>query len=391
MLKTVSSISNAIGALNYKGTWNASTNTPALASGVGTKGDYYQVSVAGSTSLDGISNWGVGDVVAFNGTTWQRIEGGADLNGVNLTASGSVTLSALTGYFKANGAAVGTASATIPNTDVSGLGTMSTQNASNVAITGGSINGTTIGASTPAAATFTTVVANTQGNVGGGSGGGWRVDGTVAFTRDQNFNIAQVGFNDATMDICTSSANRMRVTSTYLRPSNNNAMSLGDGTNRWTEVFAINGTINTSDAREKTAVAALTDAELTAAKQLAKEIGTFKFLSAIAEKGDAARNHVGMTVQRAIEIMQANGLNPFAYGFICYDKWEDQVRHYEATSEVPAVLDEDGNVIQEAIPAQPERTEVDAVAGDRYGFRVDQLLLFIARGFEARLSALEGA
>ena len=95
MLKTVSSITNAIGALNYKGTWNASTNTPTLASGVGTKGDYYQVSVAGATALDGISNWGVGDVVAFNGATWQRIEGGADLNGVNLSVSGTSTLSAL--------------------------------------------------------------------------------------------------------------------------------------------------------------------------------------------------------------------------------------------------------------------------------------------------------
>ncbi len=66
MLKTVSSVTNAIGALNYKGTWNASTNTPALASGAGTKGDYYVVSVAGTTTLDGISNWGVGDVAAFN-------------------------------------------------------------------------------------------------------------------------------------------------------------------------------------------------------------------------------------------------------------------------------------------------------------------------------------
>jgi hypothetical protein len=96
MLKTVSSITNAIGALNYKGTWNANTNTPTLVSGAGTKGDYYQVSVAGSTALDGISNWGVGDVVAFNGTSWQRIEGGADLNGVNLSVSGTSTLSALT-------------------------------------------------------------------------------------------------------------------------------------------------------------------------------------------------------------------------------------------------------------------------------------------------------
>lgn len=92
MLKTVSSITNALGALNYKGTWNASTNTPALASGAGTKGDYYVVSVAGTTALDGISNWGVGDWATFNGSVWQRVEGGADLNGVNLSVSGTSTL-----------------------------------------------------------------------------------------------------------------------------------------------------------------------------------------------------------------------------------------------------------------------------------------------------------
>lgn len=92
MLKTVSSITNAIGALNYKGTWNASTNTPTLASGVGTKGDYYVVSVAGTTSLDGISNWGVGDWATFNGSVWQRVEGGADGNFVNVSATGVATL-----------------------------------------------------------------------------------------------------------------------------------------------------------------------------------------------------------------------------------------------------------------------------------------------------------
>lgn len=98
MLKTVSSITNAIGALNYKGTWNASTNTPALASGSGTKGDYYVVSVAGSTSLDGISNWGIGDWAVFNGSVWQRVEGGADLNGVNLNVTGNSTLGPTLGY-----------------------------------------------------------------------------------------------------------------------------------------------------------------------------------------------------------------------------------------------------------------------------------------------------
>ena len=96
MLKAVSSISNAIGALNYKGTWNANTNSPALASGVGTKGDYYVVGTAGTTTLDGISNWGIGDWAVFNGSVWQRVEGGADLNGVNLSVSGTSTLSGLT-------------------------------------------------------------------------------------------------------------------------------------------------------------------------------------------------------------------------------------------------------------------------------------------------------
>ena len=96
MLKTVSSITNAIGALNFKGTWNASTNTPTLASGVGTKGDYFVVGVAGTTTLDGISTWGVGDWATYNGSVWQRVEGGADLEGVNLNVSGTTNLAALT-------------------------------------------------------------------------------------------------------------------------------------------------------------------------------------------------------------------------------------------------------------------------------------------------------
>jgi hypothetical protein len=77
MLKTVSSVANAIGALNYKGTWNASTNDPTLTSGVGVKGDYYVVSVAGNTDLDGTTLWGVGDWAVFNGSVWQKVDGGS--------------------------------------------------------------------------------------------------------------------------------------------------------------------------------------------------------------------------------------------------------------------------------------------------------------------------
>jgi hypothetical protein len=91
MLKTVSSIANAIGALNYKGTWDASTNSPALASNVGAKGDYYVVSVAGTTTLNGISIWGVGDWVVFNGSVWQRVEGGTSVDAVDVTFTGTAS------------------------------------------------------------------------------------------------------------------------------------------------------------------------------------------------------------------------------------------------------------------------------------------------------------
>lgn len=74
MLKTVSNYINVLGSLVYKGTWNASTNNPTLQSGVGNKGDYYVVSVAGSTNLDGITDWQIGDWAVFNGSAWQKID-----------------------------------------------------------------------------------------------------------------------------------------------------------------------------------------------------------------------------------------------------------------------------------------------------------------------------
>ena len=83
MLKTVSPLSNAIGALVYQGTWNALINSPTLTSGVGNKGDYYYVSVAGSTNLDGITDWKVGDLALFNGTAWQKIDNTDAVQSVN--------------------------------------------------------------------------------------------------------------------------------------------------------------------------------------------------------------------------------------------------------------------------------------------------------------------
>ncbi len=176
------------------------------------------------------------------------------------------------------------------------------------------------------------------------------------------------------LNFVTDNTSRLLLTAngTALHPSADDTMSLGLSVNRMTVIYATTGTINTSDAREKTDVVELNLDEINAAKQLSKEIGTYKWLTSIQAKGDDARLHIGMTVQRAIEIMEDNNLDPMAYGFICYDEW--------AAVEEETVTDEDGN-IQIITPA--------VEAGNRYGFRYDQLNMFIAAGLEARLNALE--
>lgn len=60
--------------LTFLGSWNALTNNPTLTSGVGLQGGYYIVSTAGTTDLDGTTDWQVGDWAIFNGTTWQKID-----------------------------------------------------------------------------------------------------------------------------------------------------------------------------------------------------------------------------------------------------------------------------------------------------------------------------
>jgi hypothetical protein len=71
------------GALSYQGTWDADTNTPTLASGTGTKGHYYVVNVAGSTNLDGISDWQINDWAVYNGTAWEKIDNSDLVSSVN--------------------------------------------------------------------------------------------------------------------------------------------------------------------------------------------------------------------------------------------------------------------------------------------------------------------
>lgn len=183
----------------------------------------------------------------------------------------------------------------------------------------------------------------------------------------------------------------------HTQPASDNTTTLGSAVFRWSVVYAGTGAINTSDAREKTAVVPLMDAEVRAACRLAREVGGFQFLASISEKGSqVARRHIGMTVQRAMQVMSEEGLDPLRYAFICRDAWGESRRTEPAfTRRHPLLLSDDGHPLMEEIA--PAR-EIVTPAGDRYGFRVDQLLLFIARGLaaqqdriEQRLQALEAA
>jgi predicted heme/steroid binding protein len=84
-------VNDLIGGLQYQGTWNASTNTPTITSGVGTDGHFYIVSVAGNTIIDGVGGWQVGDWIVFHSPAWQKVDNTESVVSVN-GFTGAVTL-----------------------------------------------------------------------------------------------------------------------------------------------------------------------------------------------------------------------------------------------------------------------------------------------------------
>jgi len=99
--------------------------------------------------------------------------------------------------------------------------------------------------------------------------------------------------------------------------------SLGTASFRWSEVFAVAGTINTSDQNEKQQIRSLTSNEQAVAVRLKGLIKAFKFNSAVESKGDAARIHVGVIAQEVKSAFEAEGLDAHHYGVFCSDTWTD--------------------------------------------------------------------
>lgn len=205
-------------------------------------------------------------------------------------------------------------------------------------------------------------------------------------------------------------ASKWSVSSTgHFLPWADNTYNHGSGSYAIKQIYTNNSVIVTSDGRLKTA-RSYTAKERAVARRC-RDLGVaYQWNDAIAQKGaDRARIHFGTTVQSVIAAFEAEGLDPFRYGVVCYDEWEAELIEHpaiEARSAVPAVPEvwEEVEVditirvngddrpakravlqlVQPAVPAQPAvqareaYTETVREAGNRYSLRLDQLAFFIA-------------
>lgn len=173
---------------------------------------------------------------------------------------------------------------------------------------------------------------------------------------------------DASASGSYSPAYRMRSNTDGFTPEVDGTQKLGRAANRWSEVFAVNGTINTSDEREKTSISDADDAIIRAWERVNFKV--FQFKDAVAKKGeDYARLHVGVIAQQVIESFESEGVDPFRLGIVCYDEWEDQFEDVEVIDS-PEVLDENGNVVTAAVSHVEKRKVLEA--GNRYGIRYEE-------------------
>lgn len=119
------------------------------------------------------------------------------------------------------------------------------------------------------------------------------------------------------------------ITTSYVNPGISETTTLGTSSSLWAQLYAATSTIATSDEREKQDIGEIPDAVFRAWAKV--EFVQFKFRSAVAKKGNAARTHIGVIAQRIKTAFESEGLNPFAYGLLCYDKWE-----YDPEEKTPA-------------------------------------------------------
>ena len=152
--------------------------------------------------------------------------------------------------------------------------------------------------------------------------------------------------------------------STVTMSTVDNAMANGWSNRRWTVVYAVSGSINTSDENEKQDIEALSDAETRVATACKGLIKKYRWREAVTKKGDDARIHVGVIAQELKAAFEAEGLDANRYGMFCSDTW------WEKDETIDGVVHTKDYATEDAAPD-------GATKVTRLGVRYEELLAFI--------------
>jgi hypothetical protein len=115
-----------------------------------------------------------------------------------------------------------------------------------------------------------------------------------------------------------------------IRPCNtngtlrDNAIDLGSTAARFDDIYATNGTIQTSDRNEKQDIEALSDAEQRVAAAAKGLLRKFRWISSVEENGDDARIHFGIIAQDLQAAFEAEGLDAGRYAMFISSTWTDE-------------------------------------------------------------------
>lgn len=175
---------------------------------------------------------------------------------------------------------------------------------------------------------------------------------------------------------------------TTANSNRDNAIDLGMSSIRFDDIYATNGTIQTSDRNEKQDIAELSDAEQRVAVAAKGLMRKFRWRDAVEAKGDAARTHFGIIAQDLQAAFAAEGLDAGDYAMFISTTWWETQTEVPAVEAVAEALDEEGNVVTEAVEAVDAYTRTDtydtqeeapegATERTRLGVRYSELLAFI--------------
>ena len=110
-----------------------------------------------------------------------------------------------------------------------------------------------------------------------------------------------------------------------------NAVDLGKTSERFDDIYATNGTIQTSDRNEKQDIAELSDTEQRVAVAAKGLLRKFRWRDAVEAKGDEARTHFGVIAQDLQAAFAAEGLDAGDYAMFISSTWTDEETGEERT------------------------------------------------------------